>query len=133
MSWPVQCTIRALAWVLLTAILFYGMEILLSTFPTTWHFAKYSMFILGADVGYTVPFFNLIIILSNVSRLCALHMDDRKEMFLLGQALLAVAVRNLTKLVSLKVTLLLLLPGNMVVFGVMVGWMIWMGVRRRLY
>lgn len=132
MDWPFMTTVSTVAVVFVMDSALHVFEDTLEMMPVAWVLPTYLTSLMGANVGYAVPLFNIVALSCLASCLHRLARRGRYRVSRVGLTVVGLFIRNLTRLIPLKI-LLVLLTGNFWVFGVMVGFLISMGVRKRRY
>jgi hypothetical protein len=128
MIWPKMCTLRVLLCVL---AVHFGCRILgmvIFLFPAPW----FALVMLGINIGYVQKMVNLAFFAGFAPMLMSLGEEGVWGAGMMGAMFLACAVKNATGLFGLK-GVMVLACGNFIVFGVMVAWLIRMGVRKKMF
>lgn len=131
MAFPLQLTMAAAAWILVTAILCLALEDVLGSMPVSWQRPKYLLLILGVSGDKIVAFLNWCV----YTRL-ALYMRDLPAgttsggAFWFLQVITAIGARNFTHYAGFCVMLaayVLTIVLSDIVYGAMVAILIFLG------
>lgn len=129
MVYPVYETILAMVcFSIANVISYFIVGPFLNLATAALHIPQLSLCVSGVDVIEALPRLHVLVCLVIGSHLCARHVQCGGIASILALLVLALGARNSTELFSFKI-MFALMTCNLVLYGVMVGWLVWLGMR----